>query len=158
MQPIRSQTRERCEGKLMHTGRRDMRRCQWNTQRSLVHVVTLRGLWCRPLAHVPHRPTSALVLILPDVTKKFDIYCGTSHRGLGYVLMQEGHVYHTHADNWGRTNRTIQTMILSSPQWYMLLRYGDTISSDTNAKYTVTTIVSSICSTRWIWTCDSADG
>jgi hypothetical protein len=38
------------------------------------------------------RLTSALVWVLPDLTKKFDIYCDTSHRGLGCVLMQEGQV------------------------------------------------------------------
>jgi hypothetical protein len=36
--------------------------------------------------------TSPLVLVLPDLTKKFDIYCDASRRGLGCVLMQEGHV------------------------------------------------------------------
>jgi hypothetical protein len=36
--------------------------------------------------------TSAPVLVLPDLTKKFDIYCDASHRGLGCVLMQEGQV------------------------------------------------------------------
>jgi hypothetical protein len=36
--------------------------------------------------------TSAPVLVLPDVTKKFDIYCDTSRRGLGCVLMQEGKI------------------------------------------------------------------
>jgi hypothetical protein len=36
------------------------------------------------------RLSSAPVLVLPDLTKKFDIYCGASHRGLGCVLMQEG--------------------------------------------------------------------
>jgi ribonuclease HI len=36
--------------------------------------------------------TSAPVLVLPDLTKKFDIYCDASRRGLGCVLMQEGHV------------------------------------------------------------------
>jgi hypothetical protein len=36
--------------------------------------------------------TSAPVLILPDLTKKFDIYCDASRRGLGCVLMQEGQV------------------------------------------------------------------
>jgi hypothetical protein len=35
------------------------------------------------------RLTSAPVLVLPDLTKKFGIYCDTSHRGLGCVLMQE---------------------------------------------------------------------
>jgi hypothetical protein len=34
--------------------------------------------------------TSAPVLVLPDLTKKFDIYCDTSRQGLGCVLMQEG--------------------------------------------------------------------
>jgi hypothetical protein len=38
------------------------------------------------------RLTSTLVLILPDLTKKIDIYCDASHQGLGCVLMQEGQV------------------------------------------------------------------
>jgi hypothetical protein len=36
--------------------------------------------------------TSALVLVLPDLTKKFDIYCDASQQGLGCVLMQDGKV------------------------------------------------------------------
>jgi hypothetical protein len=36
--------------------------------------------------------TSAPVLILLDLTKKFDIYCDASRQGLGSVLMQEGQV------------------------------------------------------------------
>jgi hypothetical protein len=36
--------------------------------------------------------TSALVLVLPNLIKKFDIYYDTSRRGLGCVLMQEGQV------------------------------------------------------------------
>jgi hypothetical protein len=38
------------------------------------------------------RLTSTLVLILPDITKKFDIYCDASRQGLGCVLMQDGKV------------------------------------------------------------------
>jgi hypothetical protein len=38
------------------------------------------------------RLTSAPVLVLPDLTKKFDIYCDASRRGLECVLMQEGQV------------------------------------------------------------------
>jgi ribonuclease HI len=34
----------------------------------------------------------ASVLILPDITKKFDIYCDASRQGLGCVLMQDGKV------------------------------------------------------------------
>jgi hypothetical protein len=36
------------------------------------------------------RLTSAPILILPDITKKFDIYCDASRQGLGCVLMQDG--------------------------------------------------------------------
>jgi ribonuclease HI len=38
------------------------------------------------------RLTSAPVLVLLDLTKKFDIYCDASCQGLGCVLMQEGQV------------------------------------------------------------------
>ena len=38
------------------------------------------------------RLTSAPVLILPDLTKSFSIYCDASRQGLGCVLMQEGRV------------------------------------------------------------------
>jgi hypothetical protein len=38
------------------------------------------------------RLTSSPVLVLPDLTKKFDIYCDASRQGLRYVLMQEGQV------------------------------------------------------------------
>ena len=38
------------------------------------------------------RLTSAPVLILPDLTKSFSIYCDASRQGLGGVLMQEGRV------------------------------------------------------------------
>jgi hypothetical protein len=36
------------------------------------------------------RLTSASVLILPDITKTFNIYCDASRQGLGCVLMQDG--------------------------------------------------------------------
>jgi hypothetical protein len=36
--------------------------------------------------------TSAPVLVLPDLTKKFDIYCDASRQGIGCVFMQEGQV------------------------------------------------------------------
>jgi hypothetical protein len=38
------------------------------------------------------RLTSVPVLILSDITKKFDIYCDASRQGLGCVLMQDGQV------------------------------------------------------------------
>jgi hypothetical protein len=38
------------------------------------------------------RLTTSPVLVLPDLSKKFSIYCEASHQGLGCVLMQEGRV------------------------------------------------------------------
>jgi hypothetical protein len=38
------------------------------------------------------RLTTMPILILPDLSKKFDIYCDALRRGLGCVLMQDGQV------------------------------------------------------------------
>jgi hypothetical protein len=38
------------------------------------------------------RLTTSPVLVLPDLSKKFSIYCDASRQGLGCVLMQEGRV------------------------------------------------------------------
>jgi hypothetical protein len=35
---------------------------------------------------------SLAVLVMPDLQKGFDIYCDVCRLGLGFVLMQEGHV------------------------------------------------------------------
>jgi hypothetical protein len=41
---------------------------------------------------VKKRLTTVLDLVLPDLSKKFDIYCDVSRRGLGCVMMQDGQV------------------------------------------------------------------
>jgi hypothetical protein len=35
---------------------------------------------------------AAPVLVMLDLQKNFDIYCGASRQGLGCVLMQGGHI------------------------------------------------------------------
>jgi hypothetical protein len=36
--------------------------------------------------------TTSPVLVMPDMKKKFSIYCDASGQGLGCVLMQDGHL------------------------------------------------------------------
>jgi hypothetical protein len=38
------------------------------------------------------RPTTAPILVMPDMEKPLSIYCNTSGQGLGCVLMQDGRV------------------------------------------------------------------
>jgi hypothetical protein len=38
------------------------------------------------------RLMTALILVMPNMEKSFSIYCDASGQGLGYVLMQVGHV------------------------------------------------------------------
>jgi hypothetical protein len=38
------------------------------------------------------RLTTALILVMSDMKKPFSIYCDVSGQGLGYVLMQDGHM------------------------------------------------------------------
>jgi len=38
---------------------------------------------------VKRRLTTAQVLVIPDTSKKFEVYCDASYQGLGCVLMQE---------------------------------------------------------------------
>jgi hypothetical protein len=39
-----------------------------------------------------NRLTTAPVLVMSDMEKSFSIYCDASGQGLGYVLMQDGHM------------------------------------------------------------------
>jgi hypothetical protein len=70
------------------------------------------------------RPTTAPVLVLPDLTKKFDIYCDASHRGLGCVLMQEGQVVcyafqqlRKHEENYPTHDLELATVVHAPKIW-----------------------------------------
>jgi hypothetical protein len=65
------------------------------------------------LEELKKRLTSAPMLVLPDLTKKFDIYYDASRRGPGCVLMQEGQVMCYVSHQLRKHEENYPTMILS---------------------------------------------
>jgi hypothetical protein len=91
--------------------------------------------------------TSALVLVLLDLTKKFDIYCDTSHEGLGYVLMQEGQVVcyascqlRKHEGNYPTHDLELATVVHALKIWrhYLIGHYCEIYSDHKSLKYIFT--------------------
>jgi hypothetical protein len=82
--------------------------------------------------------TSAMVLVLPDLNKKFDIYCDASHRGLGCVLMQEGQVVcyasrqlRKHEENYPTHDLELAAVVYALKIWrHYLIRHRCEIYSD----------------------------
>jgi hypothetical protein len=70
------------------------------------------------------RLTTAPVLVLPDGTKDFDVYCDASRRGLEAVLMQEGKVIayasrqlKTHEANYPTHDLELATVVHALKEW-----------------------------------------
>jgi hypothetical protein len=93
------------------------------------------------------RLTSAPVLVLPDMTKKFDIYCDASHRGLGCVLMQEGQVVcyasrqqWKHEKNYPTHDLELATVVHTLKIWrhYLIGCHSEIYSGHKSLKYIFT--------------------
>jgi hypothetical protein len=93
------------------------------------------------------RLTSAPVLILPDVTKKFDIYCDASRQGLGCVLMQDGEVVsyasrqlRKHEENYPTHNLELATVVHTLKIWmhYLIGHRCEIYSNHKSLKYIFT--------------------
>ena len=74
------------------------------------------------------RLTSAPILIMPDVTKSFDVYCDASRLGLGCVLMQEGKVVsylsrqlRPHEENYPTHDLELAPVVLALKTWHPYL-------------------------------------
>jgi hypothetical protein len=84
------------------------------------------------------RLTIAPVLVLPNLSKKFDIYCDASRRGLGCVLMQDGQVvlyaYHQlrrHEKNYPTHDPELVAVIHALKIWrHYLISHQCAIYSD----------------------------
>jgi hypothetical protein len=84
------------------------------------------------------RLTSAPVLILPDITKKFNIYCDASRQGLRCVLMQDGKVVsyaspqlRKHEENYPTHSLELATVVHALKIWrHYLIGHRCEIYSD----------------------------
>ena len=68
--------------------------------------------------------TTAPVLVMPDVTKSFDVYCDASRLGLGCVLMQEGKVVsylsrqlRPHEENYPTHDLELAVVVFALKTW-----------------------------------------
>jgi hypothetical protein len=93
------------------------------------------------------RLTSAPVLVLLYLTKKFNIYCDTSHRGLGCVLMQEGQVVcyasrrlRKHEENYPTHDLELATVVHALKMWrhYLITHCCEIYSDHKSLKYIFT--------------------
>jgi hypothetical protein len=89
----------------------------------------------------------APVLVLPIVTKKIDIYCNASHRGLGCVLMQEGQVVcyasrqlRKHEENYPTHDLELAAMVHALKIWrhYLIGHRFEIYSDHKSLKYIFT--------------------
>jgi hypothetical protein len=93
------------------------------------------------------RPTSAPVLILPDITKKFDIYCDASRQRLGCVLMQDGqvvsyasHQLRKHEENYPTHDFKLAAVVHAVKVWrhYLIGHRCEIYSDHKSPKYIFT--------------------
>jgi hypothetical protein len=103
--------------------------------------------------------TSAPVLVLPDLTKKFDIYCDTLRHGLGCVLMQEGQVVcyasrqlNKYEENYPTHDLELAAVLHALKIWrHYLIGYRSEIYSDHKSlKYIFTQNDLNLRQHRWL--------
>jgi hypothetical protein len=105
------------------------------------------------------RLTSALVLILPDITKTFDIYCDASRQGLGCVLMQDGKVvsYTSHQlrkqeENYPTHDLELAAVVHALKIWrhYLIGHRCEIYSDQKSLKYIFTQTYLNLRQRRWL--------
>jgi hypothetical protein len=103
--------------------------------------------------------TSAPVLVLPDLTKMFDIYCDASHRGLGCVLMQEGQVVcyasrqlRKHEENYPTHDLKLAAVVHALKIWrhYLIGHHCENYSDHKSLKYIFTQNNLNMRQHRWL--------
>ncbi|KAK1610945.1 hypothetical protein QYE76_034618 [Lolium multiflorum] len=93
------------------------------------------------------RLTTAPILIMPDITKPFDVYCDASKIGLGCVLMQEGKVISylsrqlkQHEQNYPTHDLELAAVVLALKMWrhYLMGNRCEIYSDHKSLKYIFT--------------------
>jgi hypothetical protein len=115
--------------------------------------------WQVSFEELKKRLTSALVLILPDITKKFDIYCDASQHGLGCVLMQDGQVVsygsrqlRKHEENYPTHDLELAAVVHVLKIWrhYLIGHQCEIYSDHKSLKYIFTQNDLNLRQRRWL--------
>ncbi|KAK1692999.1 hypothetical protein QYE76_009696 [Lolium multiflorum] len=105
------------------------------------------------------RLTSAPILIMPDITKPFDVYCDVSTIGLGCVLMQEGKVISylsrqlkQHEQNYPTHDLELAAVVLALKVWrhYLMGNRCEIYSDHKSLNYIFTQKELNMRQRRWI--------
>lgn len=101
----------------------------------------------------------ALVLILPDIHKSFDIYCDASRHELGCVLMQEGRVVayasrqlRPHEANYPRHDLELAAVVHALKIWryYLIGNRCEIYTDQKSLKYIFTQADLNLRQKRWL--------
>ncbi|KAK1682060.1 hypothetical protein QYE76_042908 [Lolium multiflorum] len=104
------------------------------------------------------RLTTAPILIMPDITKPFDVYCDASKIGLGCVLMQGGKVISylsrqlKHEQNYPTHDLELAAVVLALKVWrhYLMGNRCEIYSDHKSLKYIFTQKELNMRQRRWI--------
>src|SRR3954463_547935 len=105
------------------------------------------------------RLISAPILIMPDITKPFDVYCDASKIGLGCVLVQEGKVISylsrqlkQHEQNYPTHDLELAAVVLALKTWrhYLIGNRCDIYSDHKSLKYIFTQKELNMRQSRWL--------
>src|SRR3954463_14225566 len=105
------------------------------------------------------RLISAPILIMPDISKPFDVYCDASKIGLGCVLMQEGKVISylsrqlkQHEQNYPTHDLELAAVVLALKTWwhYLVGKCCEIYLDDKSLKYIITQKLLNMRQMIWI--------
>jgi hypothetical protein len=105
------------------------------------------------------RLTTSPVLTMPDMEKPFSIYCDASGQGIGYVLMQDGHVVayasrqlRKHEEKYLTHDIELVTVVHALKIWrhYFIGKRCEVYSDHKSLKYIFTQQDLNVSESRWL--------